>query len=156
MILCSGSKKRYVISQSRYLSLESGIKVLRPTSRVSNLGIHWGVSGNRVEWAMLILDSHQLDGERMQLHMISDDEMPGGKRFGFWSRKAKEYTYLYGNGFEDPNSALTRHLKEAFDEGVENIVLDGEMITWDPEQDAMVPFGYVQFGAVPPFIDTKI
>lgn len=79
----------------------------------------------------------------MQLHMISDDEIPGGKRFGFWSRKAKEYTYLYGNGFEDANSALTRHLKEAFDEGVENIVLDGEMITWDPEQDAMVPFGYV-------------
>ncbi len=86
----------------------------------------------------------------MQLHMMSDDEMPGGKIFGFWSRKAKEYTYLYGNGFEDPNSALTRHLKEAFDEGVENIVLDGEMITWDPEQDAMVPFGYVQFGATPP------
>ena len=84
----------------------------------------------------------------MQLHMISDDEIPGGKRFSFWSRKAKEYTYLYGNGFEDPNSALTRHLKEAFDEGVENIVLDGEMITWDPEQDAMVPFGYVQFGAI--------
>ncbi len=85
----------------------------------------------------------------MQLHMISDDEIAGGKRFGFWSRKAKEYTYLYGNGFEDPNSALTRHLKEAFHERVENIVLDGEMITWDPEQDAMVPFGYVHFGAAP-------
>ena len=82
----------------------------------------------------------------MQLHMINDDETPGGKKFGFWSRKAKDYTYLYGNGFEDPNSALTRHLKEAFDEGVENIVLDGEMITWDPEQDAMVPFGYVHLG----------
>lgn len=85
----------------------------------------------------------------MQLHMISDDEIPGGKRFGFWSRKAKEYTYLYGNGFEDPHSGLTRHLKEAFDEGVNNIILDGEMITWDPEQDAMVPFGYVQFRANP-------
>lgn len=90
----------------------------------------------------------KLDGERMQLHMISDDEIPGGKRFGFWSRKAKEYTYLYGNGFQDPNSALTRHLKEAFDEGVENIVLDGEMITWDPEQDAMVPFGTLKTAAL--------
>ena len=79
----------------------------------------------------------------MQLHMITDDEIAGGKRFGFWSRKAKEYTYLYGNGFESSNSALTRHLKHAFDERVENIVLDGEMITWDPEQDAMVPFGCV-------------
>ena len=85
----------------------------------------------------------------MQLHMISDDEIPGRKRFAFWSRKAKEYTYLYGSGLEDSNSALTRHLKEAFHEGVENIILDGEMITWDPEQDAMVPFGYVKLGVNP-------
>ena len=90
----------------------------------------------------------KLDGERMQLHMISDDEVPGGKRFRFWSRKAKDYTYLYGNGLRDGNSALTRHLKEAFDEGVENIVLDGEMITWDLEQDAMVPFGTLKTAAL--------
>ena len=85
----------------------------------------------------------------MQLHMISDDEIPGRKRFAFWSRKAKEYTYLYGSGLEDSNSALTRHLREAFHEGAENIILDGEMITWDPEQDAMVPFGYVELGINP-------
>ena len=90
----------------------------------------------------------KLDGERMQLHMISDDNVPGGKRFGFWSRKAKNYTYLYGNGLQDGNSALTRHLKDAFDEGVENIVLDGEMITWDLEQDAMVPFGTLKTAAL--------
>jgi len=90
----------------------------------------------------------KLDGERMQLHMISDDDVPGGKRFGFWSRKAKDYTYLYGNGLMDSNSALTRHLKEAFDEGVENIVLDGEMITWDLEQDSMVPFGTLKTAAL--------
>ena len=90
----------------------------------------------------------KLDGERMQLHMISDDEVQGGKRFGFWSRKAKDYTYLYGKGLFDNNSALTRHLKEAFDEGVENIVLDGEMITWDLEQDAMVPFGTLKTAAL--------
>ena len=89
----------------------------------------------------------KLDGERMQLHMIQDDETPGGKRFNFWSRKAKDYTYLYGNGFFDDNSALTRHLKDAFHEGVENIILDGEMITWDPEQDAMVPFGTLKTAA---------
>lgn len=90
----------------------------------------------------------KLDGERMQLHMIHDDSMPGGRRFGFWSRKAKDYTYLYGNGLFDGNSALTRHLKEAFDEGVENIILDGEMITWDLEQDAMVPFGTLKTAAI--------
>lgn len=90
----------------------------------------------------------KLDGERMQLHMVSDPDVSGGKRFVFWSRKAKDYTYLYGEGFDDDNSALTRHLKEAFHEGVENIILDGEMITWDPEQDAMVGFGHLKTAAL--------
>lgn len=90
----------------------------------------------------------KLDGERMQLHMISDDNTPGGKKFGFWSRKAKDYTYLYGNSFFDEQGAMTRHIKDAFREGVENIILDGEMITWDPEQDAMVPFGTLKTAAI--------
>lgn len=90
----------------------------------------------------------KLDGERMQLHMVSDDTVAGGKSFGFWSRKAKDYTYLYGNGFLDENGALTRHIKDAFHEGVENIILDGEMITWDPEEDAMVPFGTLKTAAL--------
>ncbi|KAH7042068.1 DNA ligase 4 [Macrophomina phaseolina] len=90
----------------------------------------------------------KLDGERMQLHMVEDASAPGGKRFGFWSRKAKDYTYLYGSHFEDDNSALTRHLKHAFHEGVRNIILDGEMITWDMEQDAMVPFGTLKTAAL--------
>jgi len=90
----------------------------------------------------------KLDGERMQLHMVEDPNTPGGMRFGFWSRKAKDYTYLYGNGFEDQNSALTRHLKNAFLEGVRNIILDGEMITWDPERDKIVPFGTLKTAAL--------
>ncbi|KAK5137254.1 DNA ligase (ATP) [Meristemomyces frigidus] len=90
----------------------------------------------------------KLDGERMQLHMIEDDSVPGGKRFEFWSRKAKDYTYLYGTCFEDDNAALTRHIKEAFSDGVRNIILDGEMITWDPEQDAIVGFGTLKTAAL--------
>ena len=90
----------------------------------------------------------KLDGERMQLHMTTDESVPGGKTFGFWSRKAKEYTYLYGNGFMDNNSALTRHIKDAFHEDVQSIILDGEMITWDPEQDAIVPFGTLKTAAL--------
>ncbi|KAI9831339.1 MAG: DNA ligase (ATP) [Sarea resinae] len=90
----------------------------------------------------------KLDGERMQLHMMDDDDVPGGKRFGFWSRKAKDYTYLYGSGFQDETSALTRHLKEAFNDGVQSLILDGEMITWDPEQDAIVPFGTLKTAAL--------
>ncbi|KAF9630396.1 DNA ligase ATP-dependent [Lasiodiplodia theobromae] len=90
----------------------------------------------------------KLDGERIQLHMIEDESISGGKRFAFWSRKAKDYTYLYGNGFEDDNSALTRHLKDAFHDGVRNIILDGEMITWDMEHDAIAPFGTLKTAAL--------
>ncbi|KAL8905852.1 MAG: hypothetical protein Q9207_002372 [Kuettlingeria erythrocarpa] len=90
----------------------------------------------------------KLDGERMQLHMVSDHSILGGKRFAFWSRKAKDYTYLYGNGLDDGQAALTRHLAKVFDENVRSIILDGEMITWDPEQDAMVPFGTLKTAAL--------
>ena len=90
----------------------------------------------------------KLDGERIQLHMESDRSVPGGRRFGFWSRKAKDYTYLYGNGIYDENGSLTRYLKDAFVDGVENLILDGEMITWNPELDAPVPFGTLKTAAL--------
>ena len=90
----------------------------------------------------------KLDGERMQLHMMEDNDVAGGKRFGFWSRKAKDYTYLYGNGFEDDQSALTRHIKSAFRSGVRNIILDGEMISWDAKEQAVVPFGSLKTAAL--------
>lgn len=90
----------------------------------------------------------KMDGERMQLHMTPDESVPGGRRFGFWSRKAKDYTYLYGNGIYDENGALTRHLKDAFVDGVQFLILDGEMVTWDPKQDAPVPFGTLKTAAL--------
>ena len=64
----------------------------------------------------------KLDGERMQLHVMDDDSIPGGKRFAWWSRKAKDYTHLYGSGFEDENSALTRHIRHVFNKGVSSII----------------------------------
>ncbi|KAL4748398.1 DNA ligase 4 [Aspergillus terricola var. indicus] len=90
----------------------------------------------------------KLDGERMQLHMVSDASVPGGRRFRFWSRKAKDYTYLYGNSIYDEAGSLTRHLKDAFADGVDNLILDGEMITWNTEQDAPEPFGTLKTAAL--------
>ncbi|KAG5949366.1 hypothetical protein E4U53_005909 [Claviceps sorghi] len=90
----------------------------------------------------------KLDGERMQMHMVDDLQHPGGKRFRFWSRKAKDYTYLYGDGLWDSNSSLTRHLKNAFAPGVRNLILDGEMITWDMSVDKIVPFGTLKTAAL--------
>jgi len=86
----------------------------------------------------------KLDGERMQLHMIYDEKIPGDYRFNYWSRKAKDYTDLYGKGFEEEQSALTRHVKGAFNENVRSIILDGEMISWDMRDDRIVGFGHLK------------
>ncbi|CAI6332252.1 unnamed protein product [Periconia digitata] len=91
----------------------------------------------------------KLDGERMQLHMIEDPEAPGGRLFGFWSRKAKDYAYLYGKHFSGEEAgALTRFIKNAFSKNVRNIVLDGEMITWDMDIDHIVGFGTLKTAAL--------
>lgn len=90
----------------------------------------------------------KLDGERIQMHMVEDPDIPGGFRFSFWSRHAKDYTYLYGNGFKDENSSLTRFIKKAFEPRLRNIILDGEMITWDPEKGVMVAFGTLKTAAL--------
>ncbi|KAI3320350.1 DNA ligase I [Xylariaceae sp. AK1471] len=91
----------------------------------------------------------KLDGERMQLHMLEDDSLPGGKRFCFWSRKGTDYTYLYGEGlYDEVNSSLTRHLKTAFAPGVRNIILDGEMVVWDPLLKKVMKFGTLKSAAL--------
>ncbi|KAI0191583.1 DNA ligase I [Astrocystis sublimbata] len=91
----------------------------------------------------------KMDGERMQLHMLEDDSLPGGKRFRFWSRNTKDYTYLYGKGlYDEVNSSLTRHLKDAFAPGVRNIILDGEMIVWDPLLQKVLKFGTLKGAAI--------
>ncbi|KAI0017540.1 DNA ligase [Xylariomycetidae sp. FL0641] len=91
----------------------------------------------------------KMDGERMQLHMVEDDSVPGGKRFRFWSRKVKDYTYLYGESFDEGDaSSLTRHLRSAFAPGVRNIILDGEMIVWDPLIQKVLKFGTLKTAAL--------
>jgi len=119
------------LAQFQMHDMEKLVQKMRPTET------------DRIFWI-----EDKLDGERMQLHMIEDPSVPGGKRFAFWSRKAKDYTYLYGNGFFDDNSALTRHLRDAFDSGVRNIILDGEMITWNPVLNKIVGFGTLKTAAL--------
>ncbi|EXJ78760.1 DNA ligase 4 [Capronia coronata CBS 617.96] len=119
------------LAQHEKESLQKIVQRLRPTDEDDEFWIE-----------------EKLDGERMQLHMVTEESWPGQKRFKFWSRKAKDYTYLYGEGFEDDSSALTQFIKNTFRPDVESIILDGEMITWDPEQDAPVPFGSLKTAAL--------
>lgn len=81
----------------------------------------------------------KLDGERMQMHF-------DGGEFRWWSRKAKEYTHLYGSNFR--NGSVSRFAEDVFDERVHSIILDGEMITWDPTVDCIVAFGTLKTAAI--------
>ncbi|KAJ7876841.1 DNA ligase IV [Mycena leptocephala] len=65
----------------------------------------------------------KLDGERMQLHKR-------GNEYFYCSRKGKDYTYLYGKHLAV--GSLTPYIDKAFDSRVEDIILDGEMLVWDP------------------------
>lgn len=111
-------------------SMETSIKKMKPEG------------DDNVYWI-----EEKLDGERMQMHMERNEKYPGGFRFQFWSRKGKDYNDLYGEHLEDKSGAMTKHLKDAFQRGVQSLILDGEMITWNMEQDKICPFGTLKTAA---------
>ncbi|KAK9467852.1 ATP dependent DNA ligase domain-containing protein [Lipomyces arxii] len=84
----------------------------------------------------------KMDGERIQLHM-SDY----GNKFKFFSRRAKDYTYLYGDSLQNGSGALTKFLSNAFIPTLENCILDGEMVSWDPSEEKIEPFGSLKTAA---------
>lgn len=88
----------------------------------------------------------KLDGERMQMHMQTGED--GTRQFAWYSRKATDYTYLYGSSHKDEKSALTRFIENAFTRNVRNIILDGEMITWNMDADKIVAFGTLKTAAI--------
>ncbi|KAF8551211.1 ATP-dependent DNA ligase [Imleria badia] len=81
----------------------------------------------------------KLDGERMQLHKR-------GNEYFYCSRKGKDYTNLYGKHVGE--GSLTPHIDAAFDDRVEEIILDGEMLVWDPVSERNLPFGTLKTAAL--------
>ncbi|KAJ7115869.1 DNA ligase 4 [Mycena epipterygia] len=81
----------------------------------------------------------KLDGERMQLHKR-------GNEYFYCSRKGKDYTYLYGKHLAV--GSLTPYIDKAFDPRVEDIILDGEMLVWDPVSERNLPFGTLKTAAL--------
>ncbi|KZT10103.1 DNA ligase 4 [Laetiporus sulphureus 93-53] len=81
----------------------------------------------------------KLDGERMQLHKR-------GNEYFYCSRKGKDYTYLYGKHVG--TGSLTPYLHNAFDPRVDEIILDGEMLVWDPVSERNLPFGSLKTAAL--------
>lgn len=81
----------------------------------------------------------KLDGERMQLHKRRNE-------YFYCSRKGKDYTYLYGQHVGQ--GSLTPFIDSAFDERIEDIILDGEMLVWDPISERNLPFGTLKTAAL--------
>ncbi|KIK60460.1 hypothetical protein GYMLUDRAFT_73906 [Collybiopsis luxurians FD-317 M1] len=81
----------------------------------------------------------KLDGERIQVHKR-------GNEYFYCSRKGKDYTHLYGKHVGTGN--LTRYLAKALDERVDSIILDGEMLVWDPISERNLPFGTLKTAAL--------
>ncbi|KZP01667.1 ATP-dependent DNA ligase [Calocera viscosa TUFC12733] len=81
----------------------------------------------------------KLDGERIQLHKR-------GKEYYYCSRKGKDYTYLYGQHVG--TGSLTPFIDGAFAAGVDNVILDGEMLVWDPFTEHYLPFGWLKPAAL--------
>ncbi|KAK4055172.1 DNA ligase (ATP) [Microbotryomycetes sp. JL201] len=81
------------------------------------------------------LIEEKLDGERIQLHMQ-------GSEFKYWSRKTKDYTREYG-----PNrhsGSLTPFIYDCFDPDIQELVLDGEMLVWEPSTQKYMAFGQLK------------
>ncbi|KAF8636375.1 hypothetical protein AX17_003558 [Amanita inopinata Kibby_2008] len=81
----------------------------------------------------------KLDGERIQLHKR-------GNEYFYCSRKGKDYTYLYGKHVGI--GSLTPFIDHAFDPRVDSIILDGEMLVWDPVSERNLAFGTLKTAAL--------
>lgn len=89
------------------------------------------LAGNNSEFVI----EEKMDGERIQLHK-------SGNQYRFWSRQGKEYTYKFG---ENPTSGcLSQFIHGAFKPAVEEVILDGEILAWDPTTEIILPFGSVK------------
>ncbi|KAI0322809.1 DNA ligase 4 [Amylostereum chailletii] len=102
----------------------------RPTKRIEE-------SVKDMDGRAFIIEE-KLDGERIQLHKR-------GNEYFYCSRKGKDYTYLYGQHVG--TGSLTPFIDACFDSRVDEIILDGEMLVWDPVSERNLPFGTLKTAA---------
>ncbi|KAI9322804.1 ATP dependent DNA ligase domain-containing protein [Dichotomocladium elegans] len=80
----------------------------------------------------------KIDGERMQMHFEKRTQ-----RFMWMSRRSTDYTELYGGSPGDGKLAaeIIKELK------ADSMILDGEMVAYDPKLDVYLPFGTLKSSA---------
>ncbi|CUA67897.1 DNA ligase 4 [Rhizoctonia solani] len=98
---------------------------------------HMDSTTNKDKKGQFVIEE-KLDGERMQLHKR-------GNAYFYSSRKGTDYTYLYGAHVGA--GSLTPYIHAAFDDRIEDCILDGEMMVWDPMLDKYLAFGTLKTAA---------
>ena len=84
----------------------------------------------------------KLDGERCQLHFCASTGI-----FRYFSRQGTEYTYLYGRTGTEGSLTPKIVAESPFSSQVNSIILDGEMVVYDPLIDKILPFGTLKTSA---------
>jgi len=134
-VVCHTLHSREVILQDadatlKVFSIFRPMLAQRSTTNLSDITDSM-LSGKHKEF----LIEEKMDGERIQLHKR-------GEQYQFWSRNGKNYTDFYG---ANPSSGcLTPFIHRAFKPAVDEVILDGEMLAWDPKTERILPFGSVK------------
>ncbi|ODV60035.1 DNA ligase (ATP) DNL4, partial [Ascoidea rubescens DSM 1968] len=85
----------------------------------------------------------KLDGERSVVHISQDSN--GNFKFKFFTRHAKDYTYLFGDDIQF--GTFSKYFKEIFKKDInkiKNLILDGEMLSYDINRNVILPLGYLK------------
>ncbi|KAG0027419.1 DNA ligase (ATP) [Podila clonocystis] len=77
----------------------------------------------------------KLDGERIQVHK-------DGENYRYWSRNSTEFTHLYGATPRE--GSLTPFIHPLINSKAHSLILDGEMVEYDPATQQILPFGKVK------------
>lgn len=77
----------------------------------------------------------KLDGERIQVHK-------DGENYRYWSRNSTEFTHLYGATPRE--GSLTPFIHPLINSKAQSLILDGEMVEYDPATQQILPFGKVK------------
>ncbi|KAF9292033.1 DNA ligase (ATP) [Mortierella alpina] len=77
----------------------------------------------------------KLDGERVQVHK-------DGENYRYWSRNSTEFTHLYGANPKE--GSLTPFIHSLFHPKATQLILDGEMVEYDPVTKQIMNFGTVK------------
>lgn len=77
----------------------------------------------------------KMDGERLIVHWMN-----GGNDIKYFSRKGSDYTFMYGHCKSEGRISNYINIKE----GVQNCILDAEIIAYDPLTNKFLPYDAVK------------